>query len=262
MKKYVMKKYVGCLLSIFIMIYFSFTSFAEETIRITNGEWTPFLSKNLKHHGVISHIVTESFALEGVKVEYGFFPWGRAYNLVKSGDWDGSVVWTRTSEREEDVYFSDSLLVSKDVFFHLKSHNFDWNTIDDLKGTVIGATIKYTYGKAFDHAEKLGEIRVQRVPTDEMNFGKLLVERIQIFPMNLDAGYSLIQEKFDPKEVRLITNHPKPIGTYVYHLILSKKVKRNKNLLMLFNKGLKRLKESGKYNRYFEDSRKGKYLIK
>ncbi len=257
-----MKKTITWVFMLYVVVSFSRSSFAEETIRITNGEWDPFLSENLQHYGVISHIVTEAFALEGVNVEYGFFPWGRAYEFVKFGDWDGSVVWTHTPDREKDVYFSDPLLVSNDVFFHLKRYTFDWNTIEDLKDIDIGATIGYTYGKAFDNAEKFGEIRVERVPTDDINFRKLLVGRIQIFPMNIDVGYSLMHEKFTLKEARLITNHLKPIGTYVYHLLLSKKVERNKQMLILFNKGLKRLKESGRYDQYFEDSRRGKYLIK
>jgi len=67
---------------------------AAETIRLTNGEWQPFLSKDAPHHGFASHIVTAAFALVGVEVEYGFFPWKRSFKLAKEGTWDGSVVWS------------------------------------------------------------------------------------------------------------------------------------------------------------------------
>ncbi len=50
---------------------------AAETIRLANGEWHSFLSKGAPHHGFASHIVTDAFALVGVEVEYGFFPWSR-----------------------------------------------------------------------------------------------------------------------------------------------------------------------------------------
>ncbi len=53
-----------------ILLGFSCSGFTEETIRLTNGEWIPFLSEDLKHYGVISRIVKEAFALEGMKVEY------------------------------------------------------------------------------------------------------------------------------------------------------------------------------------------------
>ena len=50
----------------------------RDTIRLTNGDWQPFMSKNGPHHGIASHVVTEAFALVGVEVEYGFFPWKRS----------------------------------------------------------------------------------------------------------------------------------------------------------------------------------------
>ena len=59
---------------------------AEETIRITNGEWPPYMSKKLKHYGLASRITTEAFASQGVKVEYGFFPWARSKLLVEHRD--------------------------------------------------------------------------------------------------------------------------------------------------------------------------------
>ena len=92
-----------------------------DTIRLTNGEWPPYLSEHLEHYGVVSRIVTEAFALEGVKVEYGFFPWKQAYELAESGEWDGSLIWLRTPEREQYFYFSEPILQCNYVFWHLKT---------------------------------------------------------------------------------------------------------------------------------------------
>ena len=47
----------------------------QDTIRLTNGEWQPYLSQDVAHHGFASHVVTEAFAQVGVDVEFGFFPW-------------------------------------------------------------------------------------------------------------------------------------------------------------------------------------------
>ncbi|MCP4294729.1 MAG: hypothetical protein GY786_03900 [Proteobacteria bacterium] len=80
------------ILGMFIVLSFSTVGYSEEIIRITNGEWPPSLSKDLKYYGVGSRTVAEAFALEGIKVEYGFFPWGRFYRYAKRGDWDGSIL--------------------------------------------------------------------------------------------------------------------------------------------------------------------------
>ena len=184
-----MKKILQWIWLIPIFLLTSTGIFAEETIRITIGEWAPFLSKDLKHYGLAARIVTESFALEGVKVEYGFFPWARSKFFAQEGEWDGSAVWMHNSERAKDFLFSDSVVEVKNIFFHLKSYSFDWNTIDDLKGIPIGGTIEYSYGEEFQNAEKTGEIEVQRAPSDEINFRKLLAGRIKIFPCVLDNSY-------------------------------------------------------------------------
>ena len=99
---------------------------AGETIRITNGEWTPYLSEHLPHYGVSSHIVTEAFALVDVEVEYGFFPWQRSFKLAKSGEkWDGSAVWYYSEERARHFHYSDAVNQVEMAFFHLKDASFD-----------------------------------------------------------------------------------------------------------------------------------------
>jgi len=48
-----------------------------QEITLANGEWAPYMSKNLKQAGYMSHIVTEAFAEEGITVKYVFLPWKR-----------------------------------------------------------------------------------------------------------------------------------------------------------------------------------------
>ena len=243
-----------------VLLSFSATAFAEDaSVHITNGEWPPFLSENLVHYGVASRIVTEAFAAEGIRVEYGFFPWKRAFLLAQKGKWDGSAVWSFTEERNQHFYYSDPVIETKWVFFYLKTTKFDWKTIDDLKAFRIGATLEYEYEKAFEDAEKAGKIKVQRVPKDEQNFEKLLRNRIDIFPQELNVGYAMLNQLFTQKEVQQFTHHPRPIKNSPLHLILSRAAEKNKAILGRFNKGLNLLQESGKVDQYLMESRRGDY---
>ncbi|MCP4104420.1 MAG: amino acid ABC transporter substrate-binding protein [Desulfobacteraceae bacterium] len=246
-------------LCVFAVLNFSVIVFAEETIRITTGEWIPYSSSDIKHNGVLCRITTEAFALEGIKVQWGFFPWGRASELAKKGLWDGSIFWYHTPERAKHFIYSDQIGSQSNVFFHLKTYKFDWKTIDDLKGIKIGSTIGYSYGKAFDDADKKGELNNERVPSDEMNFRKLFAGRIQVFPMQMDIAYDLLNRKF-ASEVQLVTYHPKLLNDLPVYLILSKnKTEQSNRIVKLFNKGLKQIKESGKYDKYFEEVTNGYY---
>ncbi len=224
---------------------------AEEPVRLTNGEWPPYCSQTLKHYGLASRIVTEAFAVEGITVEYGFYPWKRALVYVEDGKWDGSPGWYYSEERAQYAYYSDPMLDYQNVIFHLKSTPFDWKAVKDLKGIPIGGTRGNVYGKEIEEAIKAGILTIKYVTKDEQNFRKLLAGRVQLVLMDLHVGYFLLHTKFTPEERALITHHPKPTAlAEPGYLILSKKVDRSQRLMDAFNQGLQRLKDSGKLNQY------------
>jgi len=238
------------------------TVHAGETIRLASGEWAPYQSENLKHSGVASRIVEEAFAISGIQVKFGYFPWNRSLNLVKKGKWDGTFLWFDTAERRKDFFISEPVVDIQYVFFHLNSYEFDWKKIEDLKGVKIGGTVGYNYGKAFQEAEKAQMISVVRIDSDGQNFKKLLKGRIDIFPNDLDAGLEIIHKNFSPEQQKKFTYHRTPTRAAPHHLLLSKKVKTNEKMIELFNKGMKQLKEAGKIELYLSESRKGQYRQK
>ncbi|MBU1170362.1 MAG: ABC transporter substrate-binding protein [Proteobacteria bacterium] len=234
-------------------------SSSEETIRLTNGEWAPYFSENLEYYGVGSRIVTEAFALEGITVIYGFFPWSRGLKLAENGSWDGAVGWEINAEREQDLYASDDVWETPWVFFYMKKNTFDWKAFDDLKDVRIGATLGYMYTKEFLDAERSGKISVDRGATsDQQGFRKLMAGRFDIFPQLIDVGYYQLNASYDAQTVNLFTHHPTPFGKHKEQLLLSKKHERNIRLIKLFNKGLRQLKDSGKYDEYFNELRRDK----
>ncbi len=234
---------------------------AGEKVRLANGEWPPFTSEKLNHYGVYSHIVTEAFALEGFEVEYQFFPWARSYHNVKEGTWDGSLTWAPTPDKKKYVFFSDPVFFHKKVIFHLKSFPFDWRTIADLKVFKIGAIREYTYGEEFDRAARSGKIHVEYTTGEIQNLKKLLTHRIHIFPSDIDAGYDLIRTHFTPEEAGLFTHHEKPIQEVYTCVIFTKKnPAKGRELLLIFNRGLEKLRESGLYAKLLEASQRGECI--
>ncbi len=96
-----MKKYL--FVKIFMLFSLSVPSaFAGEEIRLTTGEFPPFISENLKYYGPAPHIVTKAFASEGVSVKFRVFPWKRAYITAKRGKnmWDQVSGWKPKGERK------------------------------------------------------------------------------------------------------------------------------------------------------------------
>ena len=148
-----------------------------------------------------------------LRVEITFLPWKRAYKQAKAGNFDGTFVWSKESDREQDFYYSDPIFEDSMVFFHLKRTPFEWETMDDLKGLRIGCTLGYNYGDAFRAAENAGELIVEKVPKDIQNFRKLLRERVALVPLEMPVGYYILQKHFTPEEIGQVTHHPKTIKT-------------------------------------------------
>jgi len=244
----------------FILLYIASLTATAETVRLTNGEWSPYLSKDLKHFGVTSHIIEEAFKNVGVDVEYGFFPWKRSFAYAAIGkSWEGTVVWSRTPERERFFLFSEPVLKAKEVFFHRKDMAFDWDNYGQLGQYQIGGVIGYSYGDDMDNAEKTGKLKVHRVVKALNNFKKLLTGRIDLVVANIDVGYELLYKNFPPAQAALITNHPKSSKTGFYHLLISKKSPNAQATIHEFNKGLAELKASGKYAQMMSNSLEGYY---
>ncbi len=234
-------------------------AYSDTTIRITNGEWEPYLSEYCYQYGLASHIVTEAFKLENIKIEWGFFPWKRSYVLAQYGTWDATAVWWDTEEGRTDFLLSNPAVSTSFVFFRLKSRTIKWNTISDLKKFRIGATLGYEYGKDIMSAIKAKELTTEFVPFDEQNYKKLLLDRLDIFPNDPIVGYAQIKNTFSPEEAQLFTHHPKEFNHNTLHLFISRKIKNREFFLKKFNAGLTKLRESGRIDTMFEDLKTGKY---
>lgn len=253
-------KIITIILSVVVMLFSSTALFAETTIRITNGEWEPYLSEYSNEYGLASHIVSEAFKAEGIHVIWGFFPWKRSYEMAKYGkDWDASAVWWPTDEVKESFLVTEPVVRTSFVFFHMKSRKFQWETVNDLKGLRIGFTRGYDYGKEFMGAVKKGELSVDPVAADEQNFRKLMGDRIDIFPNDPVVGYAQIRNNFSAEEARLFKHHPKEFEVNTLNLIISKKCVNGRLFLEKFNSGMKKLKDSGRLEQMFKDLNAGKY---
>ncbi|MCX4027166.1 transporter substrate-binding domain-containing protein [Endozoicomonas sp. SM1973] len=234
----------------------------EERIRIASGEWPPFLSQHYNEYGAGSHIVTEAFALEGIKVVYIFYPWKRSMETAKDGKIDATLLWSKNKDRAKYFLFSDPVLTLRHVFFHRKDLKFNWETIEDLKQYKIGVTRGYFYGEQIQEAADSSLIDVEIGNTDIINFKKLISNRIQLFIIEPEVGYELLAKNFSRSDQKILTNHHRAIQERQWYLLISNKVPRAKEWLERFNKGLAKLKSQGIIDKIMEDVIMGRYSEK
>lgn len=222
---------------------------SSTTIRITNGEWVPYNSEFLEHNGCDSWAAAEAFALQGITVEYSFFPWARSYHLALTGEWDGTLAWADTPDHRKDFYLSAEPTSTQEwVFFYRTADDFDWQELSDLKGKRIGLTTGYVYSDAFASVRDDPQMIFEEAASDQANFDKLLSGHIDIFPLEREVGLSILSNFYTSQDQDRITYHPKVITAFEPFLLLSKKVAANEQMIQLFDAGWKSLKESGRYD--------------
>lgn len=227
----------------------------EERIRIAIGEWPPFIGESLPHYGVVPQLISEAFASQGVGVDYGFFPWKRAYEEVKQGRWHGSAIWGRTPEREVDCLFSAVVYSDAVVLFYNRAKPIAWDgslaTAQQLNGLRIGIPLGSAKTPVLAQAERLGWVQYE-VSGDELtNLRKLAARRIDAVDIVKGSGSHVLNQQLSAEERSQITTTP-PYQTWDYHLILSRQFPESERYLRLFDRGLQQLKDSGRHQQIWQ----------
>lgn len=227
---------------------------ADTTVTLANGDWPPYMGKNLPHAGSVSRIVTEAFASEGVKVKFEFLPWARGLEEAKAGHLDGTFVWSKTPERESTFYLTEPVFIEKVYLLYPKGKPLHFNQLSDLAKASLGATIGYNYGPEWNKLEAAKGLQVSRVPSDEQNLQKLLGGRVDGFPIDLTVGmYMLNQLGGQVAMDKVGYDAAKPLQQEPMFMLISRQGSNGAELVKKFNAGLAKLKASGKLDQYLKE---------
>ena len=190
-----------------LMIFIVFTTISfGEMLKIAVGYFPPYISEE-EGENLAMVLVEEAFALEGIDVEFVFYPsWKRIYVTVENAKIFGSIPWFFNEERGKTMLRSqEELHEATVVFFHSKTTNFEWKTFDDLKKYRIGGVRGYT---SVELLEKHG-VELDITNNESQNLKKILLDRIDAYPMDILPAKYLLNKEFKNEERLKITYNPK-----------------------------------------------------
>ena len=224
----------------------------RQKLTISVGDWPPFFVEGEPGQGTVARLVRDVFAEQGYDVTFRFLPWKRAYREAATGQHDATAIWMHAEEREADFVYSDAVMQEQFVLFHRAADKIQWNTLPDLAGLTLGASIGYSYGPDFDNAVDSKGLNVEWAASTELNFNKLLYGRIDAFPEEINVGYYILRRETDNNETEQITHHPSPILENESFLLFPRDDPDTTKLREAFNTGLKDFRETGRYQDYFD----------
>ena len=233
---------------------------AAQSVELASGDWEPFLGPQLPNYGFGSAIVSAAFREVGLEPVYHFYPWARASMMVQNGAIDGSVVWSRTEDREAYAIFSDPVLTLDVYIYHLKSHPMEGDKVEDFYGLRMATPMGSTLGM-WQKAVEAKLIKNYSIGDYRSAFAQLLLEHYDFFPASEMLANFAMRTTLSPEQAARITHTAKPIARIAYCLMLSKTRLGNEDLLRQFNHGLAEIRRKGVYAQLERDFNAGKFDV-
>lgn len=215
------------------------------------GNFPPYISDVLPEQGPAVAVLKEAYKLQGIDAELIFLPSKRAFlSAEKDKHYAGTTFWFYKPERAETFLYSEPVYDTVWAFFHRKDLAFDWQSMEDLKGLKVGAVSGYRYSDEFDIAVKSGALDVDWSSSNQMALTKLAKGRIDIFPIDINTGYFLLNQM--AVDTKAVIHHPKPVTQQSSYLLINKSAENSEALIKQFNAGLQVMKASGRYQQIFK----------
>ncbi len=234
-----------CILVLGLALLFSGPSFGE-TIVFATGEWPPFIGETLSDYGLHSQVLKKVFTKMGHEIELEFMPWKRVYELTKKGDYIATYTWSKTPERQEEMYYpTNELFLSKEVGFYKKSkfpNGLTVSSLDDIKSQnlkVVGIS-SYWYEKAL---KDMG-IKIHVVSTGELAWKMLNGGRADIMIENVDVGKAESQAALG-KGKNAEFGMTDPLKSQKMFLIFSRVHPKSKAIMTQYDETVSKMKAAG-----------------
>lgn len=217
-------------------------SAAYGQVKLTSGEWPPYLSQSMPDGGLLTLAVTNAFHAVDIHPEYGFFPWARSLLYARRGegsrqDWHGSLAWVKTDERLRHFWYSDPVFTEQVVLFYHRNKPVDLNQASADNPIIIGGTA-HTYYPQLEEAQKQGKVIIQRAGNYDVLLKRLINHRVDAIPISTGVGKYYIETSLTPEQQALLAHSEDALQEKTYHVIFSKAHPHSRYYLQQLNKGL------------------------
>ena len=214
-------------------------------VRFSNQEYAPYMAENLPFGGILTRVVTEVFRRANVSVSYGWYPNNRAIQMARTGDVDGSLGWTPNEDRQKDLLFSEEVLPFRMVLFQRLGKTYAWKTLEALAPYRFGITAGNFYSDTFTRLQHSGVLKVDVTTDDVSNLRKLAAGRIDLFPMEGEAGQLATRLQLPPSMAARIVPQPREYWSTPLCVVIWRGHPQAAELQRRFNRELRKMKDTG-----------------
>ncbi|MEQ9347929.1 MAG: transporter substrate-binding domain-containing protein [Thalassospira sp.] len=220
---------------------------AQTSLVIVTNIYPPYVNEDVKN-SFLPALFDEIGKEMGVKFVFRILPWQRCEQEISEFAAWGAIPYRKTDAREKQYAFSDPLYLQDSHFFAYdpagRKPVFHYDKLTDLQGLHIGGIQGYYYEPWFAKAD----LDVEYTHSEEQNFRRLQLGRIDLFSTATTVGWHIIGQLFPPEEVAKFYTLEKPlIAGAGLHLMTAKDYPDTYLLLERFNAALREIKQNGTF---------------
>lgn len=213
----------------------------EAPVRFACSNFPPYNIATGSDRGISVDVISAAMRTAGISLKFDFFPWNRAYSLVRRGEYDALCGCSYRQEREGLFAFSDTLgNVSQGVFRLPDNSGKIVQSLSDLQ-TLNVATIR---GYALQKELELAKVKTTPVDDEAQLIRMLISQHVNaIYAYRDTILYDLNRMSISKQlEYSEISSQP-------HYVCFSKVNPQFEFLQEKFNRGLRIIKMSGEYSR-------------
>ncbi len=218
---------------------------AAGTLRISISDWPPYVETTAPHGGLAIDLVRTALDRIDYDIEIVDETWSRTLEGATLGVYDALAAAWYNDKRGAAFLFSKPYLTNQIKFIKRKGDPFQFRTMDDLKGRVVGIVKDYAYDDQFDTARGL-----TRFVNNHVLENLLLLLQGEV-DVTLDDEMVLQYEI-----ARYLSNSrnqfeilPKPFSTRGLCFAMNRQHPKAKEIIKAFDAEIAKMRTDGTYDR-------------
>lgn len=235
------------LLACCLVLFGACAAAGAETVALTTGQDDPpFTDRDRSDGGIATHLVLEVLHAAGLQTRLDWLPWRRGYSLTRSGAYQASFPYLKTSERERDFLYSDIIFTDSTYVWTRSGETIAPGDPRRFAGKTICVPQSF-HSPLLDMLAGMitrGEVAVIRPDTPEKCVQMLAAGRVDALSGEEDEITVPIRNLGLTGK---ISHDPAPLARLDFYVIFSKKNPGAADLLDRFNTALRRMKDDGRY---------------
>lgn len=217
----------------------------EDTLRIAISDWPPYVETTAPDGGLAIELVRT--ALDRIDYDMAIVDedWSRTLEGASIGVFDALPAAWYSERRNATFLFSKPYLTNQIKFIKRTGSPFQFRSLDDLKGQVIGIVKDYAYDEQFDNARGL-----TRFVNNHVLENLLLMLQGQV-DVTLDdewvLRYEIAQYMAHSRDQFEIL--PKPFATKGLCFAMNRQHPKAKEIIKAFDAEIAEMRQDGTYDR-------------